>query len=389
MINAIARDSSNADQFTGENVQLVIDNKSFHGWTDIEIKLSLDSFSTVSFSAPFEPDRAEFRQIFEPFTFKPVQGLVGGDIVFTGTMIGVNPQVEPNARTIEVSAYSVPGVLGDCTSPSGFGRRGRRSGTGPIPRQFGGYTLQAIATKLCEPFGIKVTFLDPPGAPFASVAIKIEEKIHSFLVELAKQRGLVITNDATGGLIFQKSVVDGSSVVTFIEGHAPLTTVRPTFSPQEYYSEITGYAPAKHRKPGSQYTLQNKWLGDGVDDESTPINAHRPMCCKFDDTEVGDAPDATMAKMGRMFGNMVSYEIEGLPTWRDPQGKLWTPNTLLKLTAPGAMIYKETVLLVRGVTLKQNANAETASLNLVLPNAFGGQMPTRLPWRDEQPAYQV
>jgi prophage tail gpP-like protein len=367
----------------------VIDSKSFHGWTEIEIKLSLDSFSTVSFSAPFEPDRAEFRQIFEPFTFKPVQVLVNGDLIFTGTMIGVDPQFEPNSRTIGVSAYSVPGVLGDCTSPSGFGRRGRRSGTGPIPRQFTNYTLQSIAAALCEPFGIKVTFLDPPGAPFAKVAIRIEEKIHSFLVELAKQRGLVITNDANGGLIFQKSLVDGSSVVTFIEGHAPLTTVRSTFSPQEYFSEITGYAPAKHHKAGTQATVLNKWLGNGLDDGSVPINTHRPTCCKFDDTEAADAPDATLAKMGRMFGNMVSYEIEGLPTWRDPKGKLWTANTLLKLTAPGAMIYKETELLIRGVTLKQNANAETASLNLVLPNAFSGQLPTRLPWRDEQPAYQV
>ena len=112
----------------------------------------------------------------------------------------------------------------------------------------------------------------------------------------------------------------------------------------------------------------------------------RPHACKFDDTEAGDAPTATQAKMGRMFANTVSYEIEDLPTWRNPAGKLWSPNTTLTLRAPSAMVYRESELMIRNVRLKQSADTVSASLDLVLPGAFSGEMPRALPWLDDAPA---
>ena len=66
-----------------EQVSLLIDKKLFAYWSDLEIKLSIDSFDTVGFSAPFEPDRQEFRETFRPFSFKPIQVLVAGEPIFT------------------------------------------------------------------------------------------------------------------------------------------------------------------------------------------------------------------------------------------------------------------------------------------------------------------
>lgn len=363
-----------------EKIELLIGFKAFTGWDNLEVNLCIDKFDTVSFTAPFDASNKEFRDLFRPFTFAPVDILLSGERLFTGTMVGVDPSRSVDAGTVSISAYSQPGVLGDCTAPSGFGRKGRRSAVGAIPLEFQKKTLQAIAAELCEPFGIPVEFRGDPGAPFDKVRCKLEEKIHSFLVELAKQRGFVMTNDVDGTLLFWKSIAQGNPVVQFVEGVAPFPGIKATFSPQEYYSEITGYAPAKHRKAGNRYTALNKWLGDGVDDGSAPINAHRPMSCKFDDTERADAPDATNAKLGRMFANMASFEIEDLPTWRDPQGNAWDPNTSISVMCPSAMIYAETELLIREVTLKQSATKLSANLNLVLPGAFSGKIPDRLPW---------
>ncbi len=161
----------------------------------------------------------------------------------------------------------------------------------------------------------------------------------------------------------------------------PLTKVKANFSPQDYHSQITGYSPAKKGKPGGVTTALNPWLGKGLDSGGF-INEYRPLSCKFNDTERADAPDSAKAKMGRMFANLVSYTIDDLPTWRDPSGKLWNPNTSLTLLAPGAMIYKQSELLIREVRLRQSNDKLSASLNLVLPGAFSGEIPTDLPWLD-------
>lgn len=366
-----------------EQVSLLIDRKLFAYWSDLEIKLSIDSFDTVGFSAPFEPDRQEFRETFRPFSFKPIQVLVAGEPIFTGTMVGVDPDFDATGKRVAITAYAQPGVLGDCTAPTGFGHKGR-SASGAVKLEFTKLTLAAIAAQLCEPFGIEIEFRDPPGAPFEKVAIKIEEKIHSFLAELAKQRGLVMTNNSDGGLLFWQSVgrQHQAPVAQLVEGVPPLTGVKATFSPQEYYSEITGFAAAKHRKGGSRYTYRNPFLGAGLDGGTDPINTFRPMSCKFDDTERGDAPDATKAKVGRMFANMAAFATDEMPGWRDRRGKIWDPNRAITLLAPSAMVYRETEMLIREVTLRQSKDKESAQLNLVLPGAFSGEIPERLPWSE-------
>ena len=363
-----------------EKIELLIDGKQFAYWFDLEIKLSVDSFDTVSFSAPFDPSRKEMRDTFQPFSFKPIQVLLNGDPLFTGTMIGVEPSFDANSSTVAITGYAKPGVLCDCTAPSGFGRKGRRKTVGAIPLEFKKTTLDGITRQLCEPFGLEYEFRDPPGVAFDRVAIGLDKKIHEFLVTLVKQRGLVLTNNVDGSLLFWKSIKRGNPVVQLEQGVPPLTGVKATFSPQEYYSEITGYAAAKRRKKGSVYTYVNPWLGSGIDDGSGPINEHRPFSCKFDDTERGDAPDATIAKVGRMFANMASWVTDPIPTWRDPDGRLWDPNTSMALLAPGAMIYRESELLIRDVVLRQSKDAITAVLGLVLPGAFSGEIPEHLPW---------
>ena len=90
-------------------------------------------------------------------------------------------------------------------------------------------------------------------------------------------------------------------------------------------------------------------------------------------------PQATKARMGRMFGAMVSYEFE-LPTWRTPTGQLWQPGQFLTLTAPGAMIYQPTLLMVRSVVLRQSSGARSATFNAVLPGSYSGEVPAVLPW---------
>lgn len=344
-----------------EAVSVLIDGKRFEFWSEIEVTLSLDAFWAVSLTAPFEPSRSEFRETFRPFSFKPIRIFVNGELLFGGTIVGIEPNAQANQRTVEVTAYALAGVLNDCDPPAST-----------VPHEFRKVGLRTIIQSICDPFGLKVEMRDPEGAKFDKVKLEEDRKIHDFIVELAKQRNLVIANTPDGHPLCWKSVKPGNPVARLKELEQPVSNVKASFSPQDYFSEISGFGSHKHGRKGSKFTAKNPWLP----------NVLRPNSFKLDDTDVSDVPEATRARLGRMFATVASYTYSDIPTWRDPNGKLWAPNTTIMLTAPSAMIYHETELLIRTVKLHQQADEESAELGLVLPGAFSGEAPEHLPWRE-------
>jgi prophage tail gpP-like protein len=350
-----------------ESVNVQIDKNYFGNWVECEIGLSIDSFSTVSLLAPFERDRREFRDLFRPFKYQDLEVDTHLETLFHGFIVQVAPKLLPNESSVQVSGYARPGVFCDCTQP-----HTTSSDAIPHHREFKKLGLKAIAEELCKPFGIEVDFAGPEGKPFDKVRITPEKKIFEFLSELAKQRNLVISNTVEGKLLFWQSVEPGNPVARFVQGESPLGAVETEFRPQEYFSQVTGFATKKRGKTPAKWTEQNPWL-------ASPL---RPHIFKLEDTERGDAPEATRAKLGRMFANMVSYTIPDIPSWRDKQGNLWRPNTTVTLYAPDAMVYTETELLIRSVKLKTTRDATTATLELCLPGAFNGKVPEFLPWNE-------
>lgn len=342
-------------------VAIIIAGQRFRFWQSVRITRAIDMIDTVEFTAPFEPDAPGFRESFRPFSFQRVEILVGGQTLFTGTMVGVTPSSDSNSNTIQVSAYALPGVLNDCTPP-------------PPPNdaeslQFDGQTLRTIATSICAPFGIGVQFDASAGPAFEEVACEPGQRALAFLTDLAQKRGLIISNTETGELLFRRGAATGQPVARLRQGFSPTTAVRPSFSPQEYHSHITGISPVAVGTEGSQFTVKNPRL----------LGVVRPLTFKVNDSEDTDTKVAVDAKIGRMFANMVSYMVE-VATWRDPAGNLWQPGDLVTLTAPRAMVYAETQLQIRNVDFSRTADGESATLNLVLPGSFDGQVPERLPW---------
>ena len=385
-------------------VTLLIANQEFAAWPSIDIITNLDAISAVEFNAPFESDRADFRELFRPFQFKPVEvrirpgddqeagatggllaaavgavaavsGLVGGvdpligDVdpttVFKGTMLNIDPDSSPNRSAVSVTAYSTPGVLQDCTAP-----------TTSLPVEFAGLKLDVIAKTIADAFGFEVAFAEDPGAAFNKVKLDIEQKQFDFLANLARQRNLVVSSTKSGDLLFQRSIATGNPVARLELGQQPLLNVTANFSPQDYFSEMTAFVSARKKRKGTKARKGSIFKVD-----NPKLSVLRPLNFKVPDTEEAGAPEAANAKLARMFGNVASYQVD-LATWRDPQGDLWTPNTTITLNAPDAMIYSEFEFLIRSVQLHQDAENQNASLNVVLPGSFSGEIPDILPWED-------
>lgn len=343
---------------THNDVTILIDGNRWRFFHDLEIQLAVDQFSTVTFTSPFEADRALFRSTFRPFSYKPLSILVNGQALLTGTLVGVEPKIESGSKTVACAGYSLPSVLQDANAPASN-----------FPLEFHNLTLLQIAQQLAKKFSITVRSDQSTGAAFRKVKLHPEQKIHEFLADLARQRGLVITDAPDGSLVFLTSIGKGAPIARFKEGQSPLRSVSGTFSPQSYYSEITGIAKAKSGRIGSRFTATNSRLQSVV----------RPNTFELEETEKGDLPGAVAAKIARMFGNMISYVVE-VDTWQDPNGNLWKPNTLVTLYAPDCMIYKEVTFLIRNVVFRQQENSFAASLGLVLPGVFSSEIPQVLPW---------
>lgn len=343
---------------TQNEVAILIDGTRFRFWTSMRLTRAVDAVDTLELAAPFDPDAPGVRDTFRPFSFKSLTVLVGGVARFTGTLVGVTPSVGNDGKTLEISGYSVPGVLNDCTAPASA-----------YPLEFNNMALPEIAAAIIKPFGLRAEFTAPGGAKFERAAAGASDTVLSFLTDLAQQRGLIISSTPDGALLFQQSARPGKPVATLRQGAAPVISVSPSFSPQQYYSHITGLESVALGSEGSQYTVKNPHLAGVI----------RPLTFQSPDVQGGDLPAAVAAKAARMFANMAAYSVQ-VSTWRDPSGALWAPNTTVVLQAPGAMVYKDYEFIVRGVRFEKTATAETAELDLVLPGAFESKLPEVLPW---------
>lgn len=348
----------NAPAVSEDEVALSIDKKRFRFWDSVSITRSMDTLDTVEFVAPLEFDNTGFRDAFVPFSYADILITVGGAPLFTGVMLAPVPDLDAIRKTVAVSGYSLPGAMNDCPIPASA-----------FPLEFNGQGLQDIAKTVARYFGVAVEFEDQQGPIFERVAADPTRRAFDFLTELAQQRNFVISSTPEGKLLFQRSVSPGSPVARLAQGEPPLVAVTTQFNPQGYYSHVTGLAPAVVGVDGSQHTVENSRLKGVI----------RPFTFKADDTKNADVKEAVEAKMGRMFANTVSYPIT-VSTWRDPQGKLWAPNTTITLLAKGAMIYSDYEFIIRSVEFSRDEASESAVLRLVLPGAFDGKIPEVMPW---------
>lgn len=340
-------------------LQLVESGAAYGEWSEIEIGRALDGYTALSVSGPFDHERPEVRAAFRPLAFPRVEASVGGELVCTGYVKDVAPDVHPSIASIGVTVYSVAHELTEICPAVEL-----------LPLEFNGLDLRQIASRLVTAsIGLESEFDGPPGAVFARVKAEPDAPIHGFLVDLALQRAFVLSDVPSGAVIFRSEARPGTPVAR-LRGQ-PLVRVAASFDPGNWFSTITARATRKGGKGGARYSEFNALYR-----ASHP----RPFTLKLDDTESADAPRAARSSIGRMVAACATYTVEDLPTWRDSKGALWTPNTTVTLTAPEAMIYRETEFLIRTVTLKQTPESETATLGLVLPGTFGGVLPTRLPW---------
>lgn len=343
-----------------DRVSVVIGGQRFENWTQIAIERRIDSITQVTVLAPFDPSNAADRALFRPFQFTDVSVFVGPDLLFFGQIVNVLPNQTAASNTVELQAYARAGTLWDCCLPAGENLS---------ELEFNNQRIDEIAQSMVEPFGIGVSFLGPVGAPFPRVACSPTRTVADFLADIGRQRNFIFTDTPAGDLLGYQAPSVSAPVETFVEGDSAGGEFGVRFSGQDYYSHITGISPTDTGSQGGQYTAKNPHLARVL----------RPRTFTAQDSGDGDLQSAVSSKTGRMFGNMVEYAVT-VPKWRDPAGRLYAPGTTVSVIAPGAMVYSAYNFIVASVEFSRTDSAKAASLGLVLPGSFRGEIPEALPW---------
>lgn len=341
-----------------DEIGIVISGERFRFWSRMSLARAIDEVSTVTFYAPFEPENAAFRRIFKPFSYQPVTVQVGRQVVQVGTLMGVTPELSESSSTVAVSAYGVPGVLNDCTPPES-----------DFPIEFDFLDLREIAKSLCEPFGIEVVLEGNPGDVFERVELTAGVTILPFLAGLSEQRGRVLRDDGDGRLVFVKPDRGAKPVAKLKQGQPPVTGVSPSLNPQTYYSHVTGLETQIIGIGAGAHTVTNTRL----------FTAFRPHVFTVPDSFEAGVAVATEEKIARMFAEAATWTVD-VATWRAPGGQLWEPGQIIELEAPRAMIYASYKFMIRRVVLNASSDQRTATLDLIVPEAFTGELPEKLPW---------
>ena len=389
----IQSDPNSVDSANNTEITVLIDGKTYRVWETAEITRSFDVIAdTFALTGPWDPTNPDDRETFKPFSYKPFSLYIGGERVMQGTVLNNNPESAANQNSIAISGYTIAGILADVMLPPTL-----------YPFETDGLNLLQIAQKMSSPYGVTVISQDDTGERFGSFTInrvievipqgetgflagtrsetvfidgeKVDigpvEKIYTFLIKLARQRGLVISSDTLGRLLLQTPTNEPAQD-TIRAGQDPFIKSSAEYKGQQRYSTITALGTEVINGVGQS--------GDVIDPAIQKTGVTRPLVIKAQETNKGNLKEAAIAQYGRQLASSID-NILTVRGWRRPSDNtLWRDNTKLIYINPGDMIYTETEFLIRQAKYVKGPETEVTELTLVFPEAYNGQIRSSFPW---------
>jgi prophage tail gpP-like protein len=182
-------------------VVLEIDGARFTSWTEVTITRDLgevcSSFEVatddIARSAAALPGsrNTPSNAVLKPF--QAVKITLDGELVLKGWIDIASPEISDRSVGVRISGRDVTGDLMDCAAAP----------LGPV--EYKAIKLEALAAKLCQPFGVTVTAEVDTGEPIRKVSIEQTETVMSVLEKYTRKRAILMVSDGVGGLILTRS----------------------------------------------------------------------------------------------------------------------------------------------------------------------------------------
>jgi prophage tail gpP-like protein len=364
-------------------VVLSVDGQDWAGWTQLEIVRSLERVAggfvlglTERWAGQSEP-----RPIRRGMACSLA---IDGETLITGWIDDVEHAYDATTASLVVRGRDGTGDLFDCAAVH-------------RPYEILGLTLDAIARRLCAPFNISVTAVVDMGRPFGRFAIQPGETVWDAIERGCRQRAVLPMPDGKGGLLLTRAGEAGPSAAPLRLGgpEGNILTGRMTQSAKELFSE---YIVMGQQASGSAFDVFTPGSSDRPE--------QRPMApsARFSDPSVTrHRPTIVIAEMqgtGMTLAQRAEWEravaigkaVRGTYTVQDWKagGKLWQPNTLVRLT-DGLVGLDDAELLIASTTMRLTEAGTITEMEITLRDAYrlipegnsgeGGSASALDPWR--------
>lgn len=334
---------------------LKINNSKFDFFNRFSVTLRYDSVaSAFGFEAYFNTDNAEHKQLMKPLRYARCVVEHEGETLITGTLLNNTFKSAPAKQAVQLSGYSVTGVLEDCETFE--------------PLQSNNLTLKEIAEKLLKPFGISIAIAE-------AVKSKMDEKItvstsgekqriKSYLTELAAQKNIIVSHTAGGSLLFTVANAKQKPVLHFDSG-IPGTEMNLTINGQAMHSDIKVVAQADTESTNTaENVVKNPF-----------VSAYRP---KVVVQSSGDDNNTEQAAKNVLADELKNIKLSiNTDRWMI-DGKVIKPNMVISVTNDELFLYKKTNWFVESVKLDGDSSKTTATLECVLPEVYNGNVPVNI-----------
>ncbi|MCZ5437282.1 contractile injection system protein, VgrG/Pvc8 family [Escherichia coli] len=318
-------------------VTLRTDGRLFTGWTSVSVTRSIESVAGYFELGVNVPPGTDLSGLApgKAFTLE-----IDGQIVCTGYIDSRRRQMTADSMKIIIAGRDKTADLIDCAAVYSGGQWKKR-------------TLEQIARDLCAPYGVTVRWElsdKESSAAFPGFTLDHSETVYEALVRASAHRGVLMTSNAAGELVFSRAASTATDELVLGEN---LLTLDFEEDFRDRFSEYTvkGYARANGAE-GDDIDAKSIVSRKGTATDSD-VTRYRPMIIIADSKITAkDAQARALREQRRRLAKSITFEAE-IDGWTRKDGQLWMPNLLVTIDASKYAI-KTTELLVSKVTLILN-----------------------------------
>ncbi|WP_211467303.1 phage baseplate assembly protein [Collimonas silvisoli] len=333
-----------------DELKLIIGDREMSGWTDLRVTRGIErcpSDFELGLTELYPGDASAF--VIE--AGDTCQVLIGKDLVITGYVDRFIPSFSEGQHSIRVVGRSKCADLVDCSAqwPGG---------------QISGSSVLGVAQKLAHPYGITVSATADVGLPIPQFNLNLGEPPFDIIERMCRYSALLAYDDTDGNLVLSR-VGTKQAASGFTQGEN-VQSASIAYSMDQRFFEYEAFIQ-------SMDVLSD--LGDLGNLVASAIDDNVRRCRnRIIIAESGDS-DFTVAKKRveweavRRFGRSNQLHLT-TDSWRDKDGQLWAPNTLVRVSLPRLKL-QDANWIISEVTYSRNEESgTTADLVIMPPEAF-------------------
>lgn len=328
------------------------------GWTSVAITRAIDSCADAyRLTMDWDP-AGESRRRFVPFSSAAVRLSVDNEVVITGYIERLTPEVSGDSRTLTIEGRSTTGVLLDW-SAGGPGRG----------YEFRNVTLGTVARELARPNQV-IAMPDTPLIPV--VEFEPGQTVYEVLSAIAAGHALFAAPQPNGSLRFTRFSGAGAPTKALDESESPIRRISATYDTTKRFQEYVVFGQTDSVPDVSAGVRDPQALG-------VSVRARRVRRLV---QQTQDVQEAAVFERNRAL--IDSFCVRATVTGWTYRGQLWQPGEIVSVRAPSAMLYNASNLIVNRVTLRSDPEfGQETDLELSLPAAYSNAKTIRgaLPWQ--------